>query len=306
MGTAHARAISACGQFGARAAVVDPAPSVRVRHATGGAEVFAALGDVDLAAFDFAVVAAPSSQHLRISHALAGHHLAVLLEKPCGLDRSQYQSLAALSTVARCRFRVGFWRRLCEPFRTLKDILTSGEIGTPRMVLACQWDAFIPALATQPVDDTGGIGLDCGIHETDTIAWLGLGSIDRLTMVAPTPHCSRVAAGDHDQLCAVAVTDRGVAASISLSRTAGGIDEIFYKVIGDAGSIELRLGDSATIQIHRAGAVRELPALETDCIADALRQQVLAASGSAAGDGCATIDDVTAAAAPWLELRVTS
>lgn len=303
MGSAHFESISSLGQFREPHAVVDPSPVVRARFAANGANVYETLSDVDLETYTFAVVAAPTNQHLEISRKLANYPMKVLLEKPCGVDQSQHESLATLSMTSRCHFRVGFWRRMCEPFQVVKRLIGRGEIGAPRAVLACQWDAYVPPLAGQPVTMTGGIGLDCGIHETDTIAWLGLGRIDSLTAVVARPDSSLVAVGDHDQLVAVAVTDRGVATSISLSRTAGGLDEIFYKVIGDRGSVELRLSDKATVHVHGDAGVHAVATATTDYLAEALRRQVWAASSVTQRELCASVDDVAAAASPWFELR---
>lgn len=306
MGTEHVVAIRVSGQFADQVAIVDPDPTVRRRFSEAGDPVFATLAEVDLTTFSLVVVAAPTSLHLGICLQLSAFDVDVLLEKPCGLTPREHEEFLELSRVSRCRIRVGFWRRLCEPFLALRMLLGQGVIGVPRAVLACQWDAFIPSLATQPTSTTGGIGLDCGIHETDTIAWLGMGTVRHLSSVVPRPGREGVSRDDHDQMAAFGVTDKGVAVSISLSRTAGGDDEIFYKVIGELGSLELRLGGTkSSLRVHGQAGVVAVPVVAWPlCIRDALQRQI--SDGISGGHPYymrGTVEDGVAAAAPWLDLR---
>lgn len=305
MGAEHYRSIQTSGHFAKTIVVVDPNATVRAEYSAMGAKVFENLAHVDLSAIDLAVVAAPSNRHLEIARILAGQQMNCLLEKPCGLNSTEHQKLLNLSGQATAKFQIGFWRRLSEPFQRIKSVLHSGQIGTPRAVLACQWDAVIPNLATQPIGATGGIGVDCGIHETDTIAWLGLGRLRALSATSPTIPSPRVASGDYDQLCTQGITDQGIVASIMLSRTAGGVDEIFYKIIGDSGSVELRLGSAAEISVHLGnGKIQTIP-VESDWFSHALVRQIIAASRPDRSEQAASPADAVAAAQPWFELQAT-
>ena len=305
MGAEHYRAIQTSGCFAKTIVVVDPSATARTEYSAMGASAFENLAHVDLSTIDFAVVAAPSNLHLEIARILAGQQMNCLLEKPCGLNSTQHQGLLSLSAQATATFQIGFWRRLSEPFRRIKSVLHSGQIGTPRAVLACQWDAVIPNLATQPVAATGGIGLDCGIHETDTIAWLGLGRLRSLSATSPTIPDPRVASGDYDQLCTQGITDKGIVASIMLSRTAGGVDEIFYKIIGDSGSVELRLGAAAEISLHLGSSKVQTIHIDSDWFSHALVRQIVAASRPDRSEQAAGPTDAVAAAHPWFELQAT-
>jgi predicted dehydrogenase len=302
MGAEHYRSLVESSRFVDALVVVDPDPRARARFSELGAHVAGTLSEIDLAGVELAVVSAPTKHHLDIVAALSAENIRCLVEKPCALRATQFQELIALESRAVAVFRVGLWRRFSEPFLAVKDLLGLGAIGAPRAVLACQWDAVIPDLATQPITITGGIGLDCGIHETDTIAWLGLGHLAELTFQAPQTRTADLAAGDVDQLLAQGRTDGGVAASISLSRTAGGVDEIFYKIIGERGSIELRLGERAELALRLPGSARTTD-LGADYLPQALRCQLAALDQPEIPTDSACFSDAARAAEPWLAMR---
>lgn len=302
MGAQHYRSIVASTLFDTDISVVDPSSPARAHYADVGASVFANLDEVDLTRVDFAVVAAPTAAHMAIASQLAGSNVACLLEKPCALSDARFSELLALETLASTQFAVGFWRRFSVPFLRVRDLLYQGEIGAPRAVMACQWDGSIPDLSTQPVSVTGGIGLDCGIHETDTIEWLGLGRVRDLTSATPGDSDPRVAAGDHDQMLALGVTDMSIPVTIALSRTAGAEDEIFYKIIGSSGSIEMRLGIGAEVRIRTVAETRQ-EVHSTSWFADGLIAQIVAASSAVERQGLPRVSHAANAARPWLRLR---
>jgi myo-inositol 2-dehydrogenase / D-chiro-inositol 1-dehydrogenase len=305
MGAEHARSIFESGRFGGGLIVVDPDPNARERLAAQGAQAVPELDDVDFANVQLAVVSAPTRHHVGIVHDISERQIRCLVEKPCGLRNADFRELLSVEQRAAAEFRVGLWRRFSEPFTAVRDLIGQGAIGVPRAVLACQWDAEIPNLATQSVATTGGIGLDCGVHETDTIAWLGLGRVEDLALQTPATLSTSVAPGDIDQMLAQGRSDRGVALSVALSRTAGGVDEIFYKIIGDAGSVELRLGEEARVDLRQPGSVRGF-AFGSDYVARALSRQLEALTGPAISADSARFVDAAAAAEPWLNDGATN
>jgi myo-inositol 2-dehydrogenase/D-chiro-inositol 1-dehydrogenase len=300
MGAMH---IGAClrldGVF-QRVAVVDSDPEVRRRWSRQHVTAYADVEDAGAGAFDLAIVAAPTAAHLDIVRTLSALDTRVVIEKPCALDAAGFERLDRIASESRARLYVGLWRRFSPPFQALRELLRSGQLGVPRLALACQWDAAPPGLARSLPALTGGIGLDCGVHETDTARWLGLGGAGRPTWTTPASFPEWVPAGDSDQLVAAGRTDRDVLLSIALSRTAGGVDEIRWKVVGSEGSAEVELGAAGVLRrFDPDGRVTE-ERFPGDPIAVALERQLLAALGVGDDGCCARPSDVREAALPWI------
>ena len=53
-------------------------------------------------------------------------------------------ALAALAHDQGRVLQVGFWRRFAPPWRTAKERIDAGEIGTPVYVRLAQWDGDPP------------------------------------------------------------------------------------------------------------------------------------------------------------------
>jgi myo-inositol 2-dehydrogenase/D-chiro-inositol 1-dehydrogenase len=295
MGFAH---VAACRAAGCDVqSVVDPVASVRARYDRLGIPTRTSLDAETLEGASLVIISAPTATHLDLLEAVAPYDLVVLVEKPCATSVAGFERLQAIAGTARARLFVGFWRRFSPPVRRLREVLRSGTLGAPRLVLACQWDAAPPSLARAPATTTGGIALDCGVHETDTLRWLGCGSLSTLVRHAPVGFPGWVPPGDSDQLVATGVTNRGVVASIALSRTSGA-DQIRLKVIGEHGSADVDLAEVSTLRVTCDGKQAE-ETFDREPIADALVRQV---QGVTDGDpSAATADDALAAALPWLD-----
>ena len=86
---------------------------------------------------------------------------------------------------------VGFWRRHAWPYREARRLLAEGVIGEPRLLRLAQWDAEPPPAGYDPAV-SGGIEVDCGVHECDLAAWLcGSPVVEAFARGAPTRARSR-------------------------------------------------------------------------------------------------------------------
>lgn len=301
MGSLHFRACMNLGGHVRVVALVDPDPEVRRRYASMNVPTFARLDGAARAWFDVAIVAAPTCEHVHIVEALSPRPIRVLIEKPCALSAAGFERLARLAGRSRASLFVGFWRRFSPPFLGLREVIRGGSIGTARLALACQWDASPPELARAHPGRTGGIGLDCGVHETDTARWLGLGSPPNLCMTAPRSFPGWVPAGDSDQLVATARTECDVLLSVALSRTAGGIDQIHWKVVGSSGSAEVELGAVGVLRVLAGDGTITEEVFQGDPIVVALERQLRAVVGAGGEEGlCALPYDACEAARPWI------
>jgi myo-inositol 2-dehydrogenase/D-chiro-inositol 1-dehydrogenase len=305
-------AVVGCGRMGRRhiaaavlargvslVAVSDPAPGAAASAAPPGVEAvedaagLLARGDVDAV-----VIAAPTPLHVALCRAFleAGTH--VLVEKPVGFDPGAIRSLGVEAEGRALTLAVGYWRRHAWPYRRARELLDAGAIGDPQLVRACQWDATSPPASFCDPAISGGIEIDCGVHELDVAAWLlgsPLASVAAAGTSGPDPAVEAV--GDVSSAVGLVTTASGRVATIDLARTAGYDDVMRTEVVGSAGVLLLEAGGAGSLQLGDEGGLRSVagPEPAVDVWDDALVRQLEAFARACRGG--AEPDVVRAAAA---------
>jgi predicted dehydrogenase len=155
--------------------------------------------------------------------AVAGVH--VLCEKPLALDLDDARRLAALAHDQGRVLQVGFWRRFAPPWRAAKERIDAGEIGTPVYVRLAQWDGDPPPASFCDPAVSGGLAIDCGVHEYDLAEWLTGRHITVSAWALPLVEASS-ASGDLNNLLAVLELDDGAVATVDLTRNARFGDDV--------------------------------------------------------------------------------
>ena len=185
------------------------------------------------AGLEAVLVAAPTPKHPEIVAAALDTGLHVLCEKPLALDVAVAQELGALATERGLVLQVGFWRRFAPPWRQAKARIDAGEIGTPIYLRLAQWDADPPPPEFCDPAVSGGLAVDCGVHEFDLAEWLTGRAITQVSAWAlPIVDPAVGAAGDVDNLVAVLELDGGAVATVDLSRNARYGDDVRTEVLG--------------------------------------------------------------------------
>lgn len=289
MGRAHLSALQASSAVRV-AAIVDPALT-RSRFA---------LRDYDAVTADHGIdallIAAPTAVHDDlVGHALdRGKH--VLAEKPLTLDPLRDHALAALARRKGLILQIGFWRRFCEPFRLMRRLLADGAVGVPRFMRAQQWDSVLPSPAFCDPLSSGGLEIDCGVHEFDLARWLLGAEIETVQAMAPAPLDELIDVGDVDSAIAIARLSNGVPLAVDLARTAGYCDTIRCELVGSQGAIVTEIARRArttvrspsgkvTVHFHGPRALENALLAQVDAFSEAIRSQTLhvdAADGDAA------------------------
>ena len=188
------------------------------------------------------VIASPTQLHPQMVLDALAHGLHVLCEKPLALDTKIADELATKATRANLVLQIGHWRRFSPPWATAKRLLDSGIIGTPIMIRLSQWDANSPPASFCDVTVSGGLAIDCGVHEYDLAEWF-FGSPVRavrawnLTLVEK----SLATVGDVDNLCAVLEFDDSRTAFVDLSRNCRYGDDVRTEILGSDGAIYVDL-----------------------------------------------------------------
>jgi myo-inositol 2-dehydrogenase/D-chiro-inositol 1-dehydrogenase len=165
------------------------------------------------------LIAAPTPLHAElVSAALAaGKH--VLCEKPLTLDPDADVRLGAESDRLNLGLHVGFWRRHAWPYREAKRLLAEGAIGEPRLLRLAQWDAEPPPASFCDPAVSGGIEIDCGVHECDLAAWLCDSPVVEAFARGSVTRDDIAAVGDVESLAGLLVTAAGQPASVDITRT---------------------------------------------------------------------------------------
>jgi predicted dehydrogenase len=155
--------------------------------------------------------------------------------------------------------QVGFWRRFAPPWRVAKDCIAAGEIGRPLMVRLAQWDADPPPPTFCDPAVSGGLAIDCGVHEFDLAEWLTGRPITRVAAWAlPIVDAGVGAAGDVDNLVAVLELEGGAVATVDLSRNARYGDDVRTEVLGSDGALLIDLLPVSRTRLGTASGMREL------------------------------------------------
>jgi myo-inositol 2-dehydrogenase/D-chiro-inositol 1-dehydrogenase len=203
----------------------------------------------------------PSSLHAQqiIDALRAGKH--VFCEKPLSLDVAECERvLAEAARYPHLQATIGFMRRFDPSYKDAFDKVAAGRIGRPFLVRSQTTDQndtegfFVRFAAT-----SGGIFLDCTVHDIDVARWL-LGK-PRATRVfaagAVALHEGLRASGDVDNGVAICEFEGGKLAMFYASRTQAHGNDTHSEVIGTAGALAIGRNPRANrVEIYDASGIR--------------------------------------------------
>lgn len=200
---------------------------------------------------DAVLIASETNTHadLAIRAINAGKH--VLLEKPISVDvdlsRPVVEAAAANPSV---KVMVGFSRRFDESYAEAKAMIDRDALGKPYLLKSCtndQYDStgFFVAYSKA----SGGIFIDCGIHDIDLARWL-LDTANPANLKHKGKEVTRVfgsgmnvqhpeleKTGDCDNGMGIVEFENGTRAMIHLSRTAVHGHDCFSELFGTEGKV---------------------------------------------------------------------
>ena len=248
-------------------------------------DVGAALAHTGLEA---CVVASPTPTHPAVVETALGAGLHVLCEKPLALDPADADRLGALADRSGLVLQVGFWRRFSPPWRGAKSAIEAGRIGRPLLARLAQWDADPPPASFCDPTVSGGLAIDCGVHEYDLAEWLtGRRVVEVRAWALPIVDEAIASAGDVDNLLTVLRLDNGAMASVDLSRNARFGDDVRTEVLGSCGAVFVDVLPTGRARLGDESGVHDLPcSTATDAMAAGVTTQAAAfAERVRGGDG---------------------
>ncbi len=205
------------------------------------------------------VIASPTPLHAEMVKQALNENLHVLCEKPLALNVEVAQKLADEAGAKNLILQIGHWRRFSPPWATAKRLLDTGVIGKPIMIRLSQWDANSPPASFCDVSVSGGLAIDCGVHEYDLAEWF-FGSPVRAVRAwnLPLVEKSLAAVGDVDNLCAVLEFDDSRTAFVDLSRNCRYGDDVRTEILGSDGAIFIDLLPTGRTRLATKDGVTEV------------------------------------------------
>lgn len=165
IGSVHAANIARNGRARFRY-IVDPRPEVAARVA---AQYGAEAVDTETALNDPSVkgvmIASATKTHADLSIAAAEKGKAIFCEKPIDLDIGRTDACLAAVKKAGVVYQIGFNRRFDPSFRSLKQRLDAGEIGSVEQVIITSRDP--EPESEEALASGGGVFREMTIHDFD-------------------------------------------------------------------------------------------------------------------------------------------
>lgn len=289
MGSVHARALAELDDIDV-VVVADPSADARDAAAVlfPTARLLAEPADAfDLADVEACLLATPTPLHPAQVRAALEAGLHVLCEKPLSLDPAESLDLDQAATRAGRVLQLGFWRRYAPPWRAAKDALEQGRIGEPLYLRLSQWDADPPPASFCNPVVSGGLAIDCGVHEYDLAEWFSGRRVVRVrAYAAPIVDQSLAAVGDVDNLLAILELDGGVVATVDLSRNCRYGDDVRTEILGSHGAVLIDLLPAGRVRVGTADGMIDLPGVSVDDVTSAgVANQAVAFAASIRGTG---------------------
>jgi len=190
---------------------------------------------------DAVFLVTPTTLHAeQIIQALAaGKH--VFCEKPLSLDLDACERVErAAAAQPHLKVTIGFVRRFDASYRAAHAKIVQGQIGTPFLVRAQTCDRLDPTGAfVQFAASSGGIFLDCSVHDIDLARWL-MGAPRALRVHAVGTNAVYHGLGqfgDVDNGLALCEFDGGKIACFYASRTLAHGHDTWTEIVGTAGRL---------------------------------------------------------------------
>lgn len=183
-------------------------------------------------AVDLVYVGTPNSHHYEHVRLCLEHGKHVLCEKPFTANAAQAESLIAFARERGLFLQEAIWLRFLPAIQRIREVVTSGEIGTPRFIEA----AFsIPMLAKERIINPalgGGTLLDLGIYPLTFALYLFGENYEKLS---GTAHLSASGVDEQETFTLTYADGRMATITSSYSALAGA----FGRVSGTEGRIEV-------------------------------------------------------------------
>ncbi len=287
MGAFHAETLAAMDAIDV-VAVADTRPGVarEVGETIGSASHDSSAALLERDDVEAWLVASSTPTHADLVGSALAAGLHVLCEKPLSLDLGESEALGEQAMASRRLLQIGFWRRFAPPWVAARQAMIDGAIGRPLMLRLAQWDANPPSPSFCDPLTSGGLAIDCGVHEFDLVGWLT--GLDIETVTArnlPLVDTAIGGVGDVDNLLAVLDLSGGSVATVDLSRNCRYGDDVRTEILGEDGAIFVDLLPTGRARLANASGIKVIDGSEADdAFAAGIRAQAASFAAAVRGD----------------------
>jgi scyllo-inositol 2-dehydrogenase (NAD+) len=188
---------------------------------------------------DGVVIVSPTSTHKEIVFEAAKHSKAIFCEKPLSISLPEARAMLRTIEETGVFFQMGFMRRFDRGYVAAKGRIEEGEIGTPVVFKSSSRDPYRPSLEYLDPAHSGGLFIDCGIHDLDLARWY-MGEIASVYSIGGTlayPEMKSI--GDIDNAITSLYFTSGALGTIDLSRNGVYGYDIRTEILGTAGTLKI-------------------------------------------------------------------
>jgi scyllo-inositol 2-dehydrogenase (NAD+) len=181
----------------------------------------------------------PTNTHKEVVIESASHGKAVLCEKPLSLSLEEAAEMNRVIGQKGTFFQMGFMRRFDKGYAAAKRKIEDGLVGNPILFKSSSRDPFRPSLEYLNPQNSGGLIVDCGIHDIDLACWyMGeIRSVYSIGGVLAYPEMNEI--GDVDNAVTTLHFSCGALGVIDLSRNAVYGYDIHTEILGTKGAIRI-------------------------------------------------------------------
>ncbi len=188
---------------------------------------------------DAVVIVSPTSTHQEIVVEAANRGLPIFCEKPLSIALPAARAMQQTVAQTGVYFQMGFMRRFDKGYLAAKQKIEAGAIGTPVVFKSSSRDPYRPSLEYLDPAHSGGLFVDCGIHDLDLGRWY-MGEIASLYSIGGTlAYPEMKAIGDIDNAITSLYFSSGALGTIDLSRNGVYGYDIRTEILGTEGTLKI-------------------------------------------------------------------
>src|SRR5678816_1927665 len=185
------------------------------------------------------VIVSPTSTHQEIVAAAASKGKAIFCEKPLSISLAAAEEMQRTVEQTGVFFQMGFMRRFDKGYLAAKRKIEEGAIGKPVVFKSSSRDPYRPSLEYLDPAHSGGLFIDCGIHDLDLARWY-MGDIASVYSIGGTlAYPEMKAIGDIDNAITSLYFTSGALGTIDLSRNGVYGYDIRTEILGTEGTLKI-------------------------------------------------------------------
>ncbi len=205
---------------------------------------------------DAVVIASSTNTHVKFIQKAAHMKKDIFCEKPIDTDLKLIKETLEIVKNERIKLMIGFNRRFDKNFKRVREIVASGQIGTPQIIKITSRDPVLPPI--DYIKSSGGMFFDMTIHDWDMICFQAGSEVKEVYATGEVlidPEIGK--AGDIDTAVVILKLKNGAIGMIDNSRQAVyGYDQR-VEVFGSKGCVVAGNEPSNTVRLYTAEKTRE-------------------------------------------------